>query len=41
VWAISLVNYEGLLERGENFWQALQDLVTRFATQIITGQYNP
>jgi hypothetical protein len=28
VWAISFVNCEGLPERGENFWQALHDLVT-------------
>jgi hypothetical protein len=32
-----LVNCEGLLERGENFWHASQDLVTRFAVQIIAG----
>jgi hypothetical protein len=38
VWAISFVNYEGLPDRGENFWQASQDLATRFAAQIIAGQ---
>jgi hypothetical protein len=38
VWAINLVNCEGLLERGENFWYASHDLVTRFAVQIIAGQ---
>jgi hypothetical protein len=38
MWAISFVNCEGLPERGENFWQASHDLVTRFATQIMAGQ---
>jgi hypothetical protein len=38
VWAISFVNFEGLPERGENFWQASQDLVIRFAAQIMAGQ---
>jgi hypothetical protein len=37
MWAISFVNYEGLPERRENFWQASQDLVTRFAAQIMAG----
>jgi hypothetical protein len=38
MWAISFVNCEGLPERGENFWQASHDLVTRFVVQIIAGQ---
>jgi hypothetical protein len=37
VWAISFVNCEGFPERGENFWQASQDLVTGFAAHIIAG----
>jgi hypothetical protein len=35
---MSLVNCEGLPERGENFWYASQDLMTRLAEQIIVGQ---
>jgi hypothetical protein len=35
---MSLVNCEGLLERGENFWHASHDLVTWLAMQIIMGQ---
>jgi hypothetical protein len=35
---MSLVNFEGLPERGENFWHASHDLVTRLAVQIIAGQ---
>jgi hypothetical protein len=32
------VNCEGFPERGENFWHASHDRVTRLAVQIIVGQ---